>query len=618
MLLDEFSPLGWVSTLYFLVKVFFLHYWNVIKRTASSSLAWEKSEGGRVADNDGGRNLLEAGGRRYIIKAVFAEDRALLIQEAQIADLCHNDLQNFTLPRSPLVSFEVLSTNYTFLKCHRSFIWGNYSQNIYNYTDCDSSVLYYWPEEQAEISFTRASYRGNCSFFTYPIYQLLVAEYGLKNLKVLLSSGFLVKWHLAPECVHCYSNRGICDWNQTTGKIICFNPGVGVGAAGFVVLFLFLFFFCRRIRRRITSFSSDKPSRTISTDPYSKSELGNGVDTQLFSYKELQEATNNFDSSKELGDGGFGTVYRGKLKDGRAVAVKRLFENNYKRAEQFKNEIEILSRLRHPNLVTLYGCCSRHSRELLLVYEYVPNGTIADHLHGDFAKPGVLGWPTRLGIALEVSDALAYLHKVEIIHRDVKTNNILLDKSFHVKVADFGLSRLFPLDVTHVSTAPQGTPGYVDPEYHRCYQLTYKSDVYSFGVVLIELISSMPAVDITRHHNEINLASLAINKIRSDSLHELVDPTLGFNSDFAVRKMIAAVAELAFRCLQEEKEARPTMEEVSAVLREVETQEYKADIIEAAVTPADEAALLKGRMPPSPVTVTAAWMSSNTTPNISG
>ncbi|KAL5726510.1 non-specific serine/threonine protein kinase [Ranunculus cassubicifolius] len=214
------------------------------------------------------------------------------------------------------------------------------------------------------------------------------------------------------------------------------------------------------------------------------------------------------------------------------------------------NEIEILSLLRHQNLVSLYGCTSRHSRELLLVYEYVPNGTIADHIHGDRAKENLLTWPIRMSIAIESADALAYLHASEIIHRDVKSNNILLDNNFHVKVADFGLSRLFPTDVTHVSSAPQGTPGYVDPEYYQCYQLNDKSDVYSFGVVLIELISSKPAVYISRHRHEINLAKMAINRIQQRALHELVDPNLGYETDYEVSNMITLVAELAFRCLQ--------------------------------------------------------------------
>ncbi|XP_061368181.1 LEAF RUST 10 DISEASE-RESISTANCE LOCUS RECEPTOR-LIKE PROTEIN KINASE-like 1.1 [Gastrolobium bilobum] len=302
----------------------------------------------------------------------------------------------------------------------------------------------------------------------------------------------------------------------------------------------------------------------------------------IFSYTELEQATNNFDEAKELGSGGFGTVYYGKLRDGREVAVKRLYEQNYRRVEQFMNEIEILTRLHHRNLVSLYGCSSRHSHELLLVYEYIPNGTVACHLHGDLVKAGFLPWPTPMKIAIETASVLTYLHASNIIHRDVKTNNILLDNNFCVKVADFGLSRLFPNNVSHVSTAPQGTLGYLDPEYHRCYQLTSKSDVYSFGVVLIELISSLQAVDITRDTDEINLSNLAIKKIQKRAFSELVDPSLGFELDKEFKRKILSVAELAFRCLQEDKDLRPLMVEVLEELERIEGGDDKPKHIEEA------------------------------------
>lgn len=287
------------------------------------------------------------------------------------------------------------------------------------------------------------------------------------------------------------------------------------------------------------------------------------------------------------------------LADGRVVAVKRLYENNFKRAEQFINEVEILTRLRHQNLVTLFGCTSRRSQELLLVYEYIPNGTVADHLHGKRAKSGLLSWPVRLKIAVETADALAYLHKSDIIHRDVKTNNLLLDNDFHVKVADFGLSRLFPNNVTHVSTAPQGTPGYVDPEYYQCYQLTEKSDVYSFGVVLIELISSLQAVDTNRHRHDINLSNMAVNKIQNHTLHELVDSSLGFQANGSVRRMVTLVAELAFRCLQQEKDMRPSMAEVLEALKGIQNEDLNAHKVEIVDLSMDEdAVLLKDSITP--------------------
>ncbi|KAJ0095618.1 hypothetical protein Patl1_15117 [Pistacia atlantica] len=293
------------------------------------------------------------------------------------------------------------------------------------------------------------------------------------------------------------------------------------------------------------------------------------------------------------------------------------------------NEIEILTRLRHKNLVSLYGCTSRHSPQgLLLVYEYIPNGTVADHLHGERAEPGSLSWSIRMKIAVETAGALAYLHASDIIHRDVKTNNILLDNSFSVKVADFGLSRLFPSDITHVSTAPQGSPGYVDPEYHMCYQLTDKSDVYSFGVVLIELISSMPAVDMNRHKNEINLAYLAVNRIQNSAIEELIDPCLGYKSNEEVKRMTTSVAELAFLCLQQNKEMRPAMDVVLEELNRIENGECKPKNLNndnevlksmqpaASSSDCDESSLLK-HIRRSPISVTANWTSGDTTSSAS-
>ncbi|XP_010916449.1 LEAF RUST 10 DISEASE-RESISTANCEUS RECEPTOR-LIKE PROTEIN KINASE-like 1.1 isoform X5 [Elaeis guineensis] len=420
----------------------------------------------------------------------------------------------------------------------------------------------------------------------------------------------------------CLCNNRCENGKSKTRRNIAIGVGMGVGVM--LVASLVCLSWHKLRQRKQRSASSILLGRTASSEPCFKNdpELGKtGYQTTIFTYEELEEATNGFSASKELGDGGFGTVYKGKLRDGRVVAVKRLYEHNYKRVEQFMNEVEILSRLHHQNLVSLYGCTSRHSRELLLVYEYVPNGTVADHLHGPRAQEGALTWPIRLNIAIETADALGYLHAVEpqIIHRDVKTNNILLDNSFHVKVADFGLSRLFPLDATHVSTAPQGTPGYVDPEYHQCYQLTDKSDVYSFGVVLAELISSKPAVDTNRTRHEINLANMTTSKVQNCQLDQLVDPSLGYQTDWEMKTMITLVAELAFRCLQLEREMRPSIKEVLEVLREIESGQYKTKkVLETDVPVKEDASLLKNTLPYSPDSVTARWESRSTTPNTSG
>ncbi|XP_047337338.1 LEAF RUST 10 DISEASE-RESISTANCE LOCUS RECEPTOR-LIKE PROTEIN KINASE-like 1.2 [Impatiens glandulifera] len=454
-----------------------------------------------------------------------------------------------------------------------------------------------------------------------------------------MNKGFDLNWKHLADCALCEESDGQCGMNKIndgTENFLCLcknnsthpstcQPGkkrdkklkviIGVSTSIGTLLIVGLAFILHRHYKK-TRYSSTNSSWITSYASSSKTRdlenASNYYGVQLFTYSDLEKATNHFDSKKQLGDGGFGSVYLGKLRDGRQVAVKRLYENNYRRVEQFINEVEILARIRHQNLVTLYGCTSYKCQVLLLVYEYIQNGTLADHLH----KPGSLSWTTRMSIAVETANALAYLHASEVVHRDVKTNNILLDQNFSVKVADFGLSRLFPTDVTHVSTAPQGTPGYVDPEYHQCYQLTNKSDVYSFGVVLVELISSKPAVDITRHRHEINLSAMAINKIQGKALHELVDVTLGFESDYKVMTMITRVAELAFMCLQDSRDLRPTMDEVVSVLVEIQRDGFdrKEEADELDILEDDDTFPLKSDPPTmSPKSVTVEWISESST-----
>ncbi|CAI9276030.1 unnamed protein product [Lactuca saligna] len=414
----------------------------------------------------------------------------------------------------------------------------------------------------------------------------------------------------------CYTLNGHFQYckNETTLRKLKYIL-VPVGSAFVIIIFFVIFIIWHRYKsHRFSYFSSKEKSPNVED-----ASLFYGV--SVFSCTELEDATKNFNPSKELGNGGFGAVYYGKLQDGREVAVKRLYEHNYKRVQQFVNEVQILTGLRHPNLVVLYGCTSRQSHELLLVYEYITNGTVADHLHGEIANPSFLTWPLRMNIAIETARALVYLHASEIIHRDVKTSNILLDHNFSAKVADFGLSRLLPNDVTHVSTAPQGTPGYLDPQYHNRYQLTEKSDVYSFGVVLIELISSMRAVDLNRSEDEISLANLALNKIQRCALDQLIDPDLGSDSDAETMRMITSVAELAFQCLQYYSEMRPTMNEVLEALKVIQSQggidsdDSISDMEKAKPPPpsaaSDKTVVLKDFLP-SPVSITSEWHSAST------
>ncbi|KAG0449295.1 hypothetical protein HPP92_027412 [Vanilla planifolia] len=480
-----------------------------------------------------------------------------------------------------------------------------YLPEFYNLTLCRNYSLHYWSRwEKNSSEFSRAE----CEIkIHHPQLEFEMSFNNDDSSLSLLSFGFSAHLKLLKQCF----NVNTCTEGSSKSRFII---GLSTGGGVSVFMFFLCFLLYRRWKKNHPLSSNFKGRQScIGLSSREDPELGSALNPPIFSYNELYKATDGFNSANEIGDGGFGTVYKGKLKDGRVVAVKRLYKNNYRRLEQFMNEVNILSLLRHQSLVSLYGYTSIQSCELLLVYEYAPNGTVADHLHGSHSSETLLPWQVRMSIAIETADALNYLHSVEpqIIHRDVKTNNILLDKSFHAKIADFGLSRLFPLDATHVSTLPQGTPGYVDPEYHQCFQLTDKSDVYSFGVVLMELISSKPAVDISRDRNEVNLASFAVKKIQKQELHELVDHRLGYHSDCNVNWMINMVAALAFRCLQADRESRPGIKEVLEILRGIEGGVNKNEgCLQKGDAEKDETSLLKSMSPFSPNSVTEAWVST--------
>ncbi|XP_020204125.1 wall-associated receptor kinase-like 14 [Cajanus cajan] len=286
----------------------------------------------------------------------------------------------------------------------------------------------------------------------------------------------------------------------------------------------------------------------------------------LYPYKEIERATSFFSDKHRLGTGAFGTVYAGHLHNDEWVAIKKIKYRDTNSVDQVMNEIKLLSSVSHPNLVRLLGCCIEGG-EQILVYEYMPNGTLSQHLQRE--RGGVLPWTRRLTIATETANAIAYLHSAidpPIYHRDIKSSNILLDYNCESKVADFGLSRLGMTETSHISTAPQGTPGYVDPQYHQNFHLSDKSDVYSFGVVLVEIITAMKVVDFARPQSEINLAALAVDRIRRGCIDDIIDPFLEPHRDAWTLYSLHKVAELAFRCLAFHSDMRPTMIEVAEEL----------------------------------------------------
>ncbi|KAM7520539.1 hypothetical protein LguiB_019501 [Lonicera macranthoides] len=359
-----------------------------------------------------------------------------------------------------------------------------------------------------------------------------------------------------PDCNASRYMSGQCGGITRLGALV---GGIIAGASLMATLALI----CHCIRKR------SKLKRQMSTKRL-LSEAAGGSTVPFFPYKEIERATNRFSEKQRLGTGAYGTVYAGKLHNNEWVAIKKIRQRDADGIEQIMNEIKLLSSVSHPNLVRLLGCCIE-SGEQILVYEFMPNGTLSQHLQRERGK--ALPWTVRLTIATETANAIAHLHSAlnpPIYHRDIKSSNILLDYNFNSKVADFGLSRLgMPDENSHISTAPQGTPGYVDPQYHQNFHLSDKSDVYSFGVVLVEIITGLKVVDFSRSHTEINLASLATERIGKGRVNEIIDPFLELHRDAWTLSSVHKLAELAFRCLAFHRDMRPTMMEVAEELEHI-------------------------------------------------
>ncbi|XVF05592.1 hypothetical protein REPUB_Repub05bG0186000 [Reevesia pubescens] len=346
--------------------------------------------------------------------------------------------------------------------------------------------------------------------------------------------------------------------------------GVSVGVASGVLLAGVLFMFCRK-RRRLARQRQAKTWIPFSINGGTSHTMGSkyskGTTASLNSntgyhipFLAVQEATNNFDESWVIGIGGFGKVYKGELNDGTKVAVKRGNPLSQQGLAEFQTEIEMLSQFRHRHLVSLIGYCDEKN-EMILIYEYMENGTLKSHLYGSDHQS--LSWNQRLEICIGAARGLHYLHTSyakAVIHRDVKSANILLDENLMAKVADFGLSKTGPeIDQTHVSTAVKGSFGYLDPEYFRRQQLTEKSDVYSFGVVLFEVLCARPVIDPTLPREMVNLAEWAMKWQKRGQLEQIIDPNLkGHIRPDSLRKF----GETAEKCLADFGVDRPSMGDV--------------------------------------------------------
>ncbi|KAM0951256.1 putative protein kinase RLK-Pelle-RLCK-V family [Dioscorea sansibarensis] len=282
-----------------------------------------------------------------------------------------------------------------------------------------------------------------------------------------------------------------------------------------------------------------------------------------FTLRDLEIATNRFSKENVIGEGGYGVVYHGHLINGTPVAIKKLLNNLGQAEKEFRVEVDAIGHVRHKNLVRLLGYCIEGTQRML-VYEYVNNGNLEQWLHG--AMGGTLTWAARVKVLIGTAKALAYLHEAiepKVVHRDIKSSNILIDDDFNAKVSDFGLAKLLGAGKSHITTRVMGTFGYVAPEYANTGLLNEKSDIYSFGVLLLEAITGRDPVDYGRPTPEVNLVDWLKMMIGSRRAEEVVDPSLETRpSTRALKRALLT----ALRCLDPDSGKRPRMSKVVSML----------------------------------------------------
>ncbi|KAF8402303.1 hypothetical protein HHK36_013256 [Tetracentron sinense] len=384
------------------------------------------------------------------------------------------------------------------------------------------------------------------------------------------------------ECLSNCSSSPVLEGKKKNGKLWSVQLPIFVAVLIFAVFlvcsvsltaFLYVRYKLQKCQCSATESKSSKKNESCSSFQKDNGKVRPDLDelkirrAQMFTYEELERATGGFKEESQVGKGSFSCVFKGVLKDGTVVAVKKAIMSSdlKKNLKEFHTELDLLSRLNHAHLLNLLGYCE-DGGERLLVYEFMAHGSLHQHLHGkNESLKEQLDWVRRVTIAVQAARGIEYLHGYAcppVIHRDIKSSNILIDEEHNARVADFGLSLLGPANSSSpLAELPAGTLGYLDPEYYRLHYLTTKSDVYSFGVLLLEILSGRKAIDM--QFEEGNIVEWAVPLIKAGDVSAILDPVLKHPADF---EALRRIANMACKCVRMRGKERPSMDKVTTAL----------------------------------------------------